>query len=100
MIKQIESLKQLNNNLLRQKGIQLREFELSGKELQRQKQLNTEGVVSDSEFEKYSAAYLQQKRSIEANEVGFINNEMQIKQNEAQITDLQKVKKTIKIPKN
>jgi multidrug resistance efflux pump len=93
LIKQIASLKQLNNNLLRQKDIQLREFELSGKELQRQKQLNTEGVVSDSEFEKYSAAYLQQKRSIEANEVGFINNEMQIKQNEAQITDLQQGKK-------
>jgi multidrug resistance efflux pump len=93
LIKQIESLKQLNNNLLRQKDIQLREFELSGKELQRQKQLNTEGVVSDSEFEKFSAAYLQQKRQIEANEVGFINNEMQIKQNEAQITDLQQGKK-------
>jgi multidrug resistance efflux pump len=93
LLKQIASLKQLNNNLLRQKDIQLREFELSGKELQRQKQLNTEGVVSDSEFEKFSAAYLQQKRAIEANEVGFINNEMQIKQNEAQITDLQQGKK-------
>ena len=88
LAKQIESIKQLNTNLLRQKEIQSREFELAGKELQRQKQLNTEGVVSDSEFEKYSVAYLQQKRQIEANEVGFINNEMQIKQNQAQITDL------------
>jgi multidrug resistance efflux pump len=93
LLKQITSLKQLNNNLLRQKDIQLREFELSGKEFQRQKHLNTEGVVSDSEFEKFSAAYLQQKRAIEANEVNFINNEMQIKQNEAQITDLQQGKK-------
>jgi multidrug resistance efflux pump len=92
LVKQIESLKQLNNNLLRQKDIQLREFELAGKELARQKLLNTEGVVSDSEFEKFSAAYLQQKRQIEANEVGFINNEMQIKQHEAQITDLKQSK--------
>ncbi len=89
---QIESLKQLNNNLLRQKDIHIREFALSEKELARQKQLNTEGVISDSEFEKFSVAYLQQKRQIEANEVGFINNEMQIKQNEAQITDLKQGK--------
>jgi multidrug resistance efflux pump len=85
---QITSLKALNTNLLKQKEIQGHEFELTDKELNRQKQLNTEGVISDSDFEKFNAQYLQQKRQIEANEAAFINNEMQIGQHEAQINDL------------
>jgi multidrug resistance efflux pump len=85
---QIESLKALNDNLLKQKTIQVKEFELTEKELNRQKQLNTEGVVSDSDFEKYKAQYFQQKRQMEANEATFINNQMQIQQIDAQITDL------------
>jgi multidrug resistance efflux pump len=85
---QIVSYKQLHANLLRQKEIQESEFALAEKELVRQKQLHAGGVVSDSEFEKFNAAYLQQKRILEANDQAIINNEMQVKQNEAQITDL------------
>ncbi len=41
--KQIESHKALNINLLKQKEIQLKEFELMEKDMNRQKHLNTEG---------------------------------------------------------
>jgi HlyD family secretion protein len=89
---QIESFKALNINLLKQKDIQSKEFDLTAKELNRQKQLNTEGVISDSDYEKFNAQYLQQKRQIEANEAAFINNQMQIGQHEAQINDLSQSK--------
>ena len=89
---QIESLKALNTNLLKQKEIQTKEFALSEKELNRQKRLNTEGVISDTDFEKFNAQYLQQKRQIEASEASFINNQMQIQQHEAQINDLSQSK--------
>jgi multidrug resistance efflux pump len=82
----------LNTNLLKQKDIQAKEFELTEKELSRQKQLNTEGVISDTDFEKFNAQYLQQKRQIEANEAAFINNDMQAHQHEAQISDLSQSK--------
>lgn len=88
LIRQIESLKQLNINLLKQKDIQAKEFELTEKEFTRQKRLHTEGVISDSELEKFNALYLQQKRQMEANDAAFINNDMQIGQHEAQINDL------------
>ncbi len=48
--------------------------------------------MSDADFEKINAQYLQQKRQIEANEAAFINNQMQIGQQEAQINDLQQNK--------
>ena len=88
LTRQIESLKQLNINLLKQKDIQAKEFELTEKEFTRQKRLHTEGVISDSELEKFNALYLQQKRQIESNDAAFINNDMQIGQHEAQINDL------------
>jgi multidrug resistance efflux pump len=88
LTQQIESLRALNANLMKQKEIQAKEFELNEKELKRQNQLHTEGVISDAEFEKTNTQYYQQKRQIEANEAGLINNNMQIQQHEAQISDL------------
>ncbi len=88
LTQQIESIRALNANLVKQKEIQTKEFELTEKDLKRQNQLHTEGVISDADFEKANTQYLQQKRQIEANEAVFINNEMQIQQNEAQISDL------------
>jgi multidrug efflux pump subunit AcrA (membrane-fusion protein) len=85
---QIEATQQLNNNLLKQKEFQVKEFALSEKELNRQNQLHTEGVISDAEFEKFNSQYLQQKRQLEAIEATFINNQMQIQQHQAQISDL------------
>jgi multidrug resistance efflux pump len=88
LTQQIESLRALNANLMKQKEIQAKEFELNEKELKRQNQLHTEGVISDAEFEKTNTQFYQQKRQIEANEAAFINNNMQIQQHEAQISDL------------
>ena len=89
---QITSIKALNDNLLKQKAIQAKEFELAEKDVNRQKQLHTEGVISDLEFEKFNTQYLQQKRQIEANDAAFINNDMQIQQHNAQINDLSQSK--------
>ena len=88
LTKQITQLKALNDNLLKQKNIQLQELELAEKEMKRQKQLHTEGVTSDADFEKYNTQYFQQHRQMEANNANFINNEMQINQQETQINDL------------
>lgn len=89
---QIASLKALNDNLLKQKAFQTKEFELAEKDLSRQKQLHTEGVISDAEFEKFNTQNLQQKRQIEASDAAFINNDMQIQQHNAQINDLSQSK--------
>jgi multidrug efflux pump subunit AcrA (membrane-fusion protein) len=89
---QITSLKALNENLLKQKAIQAQECTLAEKDLNRQKQLHTEGVISDAEFEKFNTQYLQQKRQIEASDAAFINNDMQIQQHNAQINDLSQSK--------
>jgi multidrug resistance efflux pump len=89
---QITSLKALNENLLNQKAIQAKEFELAEKDLNRQKQLHREGVISDAEFEKFNTQYWQQKRQIEASDAAFINNDMQIQQHNAQINDLSQSK--------
>jgi multidrug resistance efflux pump len=89
---QIASLKALNENLMNQKAIQAKEFELAEKDLNRQKQLHTEGVISDAEFEKFNTQYWQQKRQIEASDAAFINNDMQIQQHNTQINDLSQSK--------
>ncbi len=89
---QITSLKALNTNLLNQQAVQSKEFELAEKDLSRQKQLHTEGGISDLEFEKFNTQYLQQKRQIEASNAAFINNDMQIQQHESQINDLSQSK--------
>jgi multidrug resistance efflux pump len=88
LLKQIETVKALNTNLLKQKEIALKEFELSELELNRQKRLHTEGVISDAEFDKFKMQTFQQKRQLEANETHFINNQIQIGQYEAQINDI------------
>jgi multidrug resistance efflux pump len=92
LTEQIASLKALNDNLLRQKATQTKEFELAEKDLSRQKQLHTEGVISDLEFEKFNTQYLQQRRQIEASDAAFINNAMQIQQHQSQINDLSQSK--------
>ena len=92
LTQQIESLKALNTNLLQQQVIQSKEFELAEKDLSRQKQLHTEGVISDLEFEKFNTQYLQLKRQIEASNAASINNDMQIQQHASQINDLSQSK--------
>jgi multidrug resistance efflux pump len=92
LTEQITSLKALNDNLLTQKATQTKEFELAEKDLSRQKQLHTEGVISDLEFEKFNTQYFQQRRQIEASDAATINNAMQIQQHQSQINDLSQSK--------
>ena len=85
---QIASLQALNQNLVKQKELQIKELALQERDFNRQKRLHTEGVISDLEFEKANSIFLQQGRQIEANEANFINNAMQIQQLTSQISDL------------
>jgi HlyD family secretion protein len=85
---QIAGLQAMNQNLVKQKEIQTKEFALAEHDFNRQKQLHTEGVISDMDFEKFQSQLLQQGRQIEATEATFINNDMQIRQIESQISDL------------
>ena len=85
---QIANNKLLNTNLQNQKDIQAKEFELTEREYTRQKQLHTDGIVSDQDLEKTNAQLLQQKRQIESNEAAFINNNMAQTQSQSQINDL------------
>ena len=89
---QIEGLRAMNQNLMKQKDIQTKEFALAERDFNRQKQLHTEGVISDMDFEKFQAQLLQQSRQIETTEATFINNDMQIRQIESQISDLSQIK--------
>ena len=85
---QIAGLQAMNQNLTKQKEIQIKEFALTERDHNRQKQLHTEGVISDMDFEKFQSQLLQGRRQIETNEAAFIQNDMQIKQIESQINDL------------
>ncbi len=89
---QIDGLQAMNQNLEKQKDIQTKEFVLTEQDFNRQKQLHTEGVISDADFEKSQAQRLQQSRQIAATEATFIQNGMQIKQIESQISDLSQSK--------
>jgi multidrug resistance efflux pump len=89
---QIAHFQALNDNLQKQKAIQEQEFLLTETDLVRQKQLHTEGVISDMDIEKFTTTYLQQKRQIEATQANFLNNQSNIEQQNAQINDLQQGK--------
>lgn len=85
---QIEQLERINTNLSRQKVIQKEEFELSTKEQERQRQLLVQGVISAVEAEKTQTTWLQQKRQIVSSEAAVLQNQMQIKQMQNQIAEL------------
>lgn len=89
---QIEQLRAINANLGKQTGILREEFALAGKEIARQRQLHAGQVISDAEIEKAEAAYLQQKRQLEVSEAANLQNQVQIRQLESQINDLQQGK--------
>ena len=89
---QIEGLRAMNQNLVKQKDIQTKEFALAERDHNRQKQLHTEGVISDMDFEKFESQLLLQRRQIATSEATFIQNDMQIKQIDSQISDLSQAK--------
>lgn len=85
---QIAQMQQINANLARQQAIFQEEFVLATKERDRQAQLHREKIISDTDFEKSEAAWLQQKRQIAATEAGMLQNTLQIRQIEGQIREL------------
>jgi len=89
---QIEQLTHLNANLRKQQTIMRSELALSEKEYRRQQRLRDDGVISDKEFETSEAQFLAQKRQYENTESAFLQNQMQVRQLEGQINDLQQAK--------
>ncbi len=90
--KQIEQLEQINNNLTSQRTILQAEFELNTKERDRQVQMHIEKLVSDMEYEKSEATWLQQKRQLAATEATALQNQLQIRQLDGQISELRQTK--------
>ena len=89
---QIAQLQAINANFDKQKSILDEEFALAGMERQRQKQLHSTRVISDKDYEKTEADYLQKKRQVESSDAATLQNQMQIKQLESQIDELALVK--------
>ena len=98
--KQIEQTHALNANLEKQKAIQNEDFILAGKEISRQRQLHSGQVIADLELEKAERVYLQQKRQLESTEAASLQNQMQIRQIESQINDLQQSKSDNSVDKS
>jgi len=89
---QIAQLGQINSNLSKQQTILQEEFILTTKERDRQAQLHDDKVISDLEYEKSEATWLQQKRQIAAAEAQALQNQLQIRQLEGQINELGQTK--------
>jgi multidrug efflux pump subunit AcrA (membrane-fusion protein) len=85
---QIFQLEQINTNLSLQKEYLSGELALSTRERERQTKLRNEKVISDMEWEKAEALWLQQKRQMTANESALLQNQMQIAQLKSQIAHL------------
>jgi multidrug resistance efflux pump len=92
LLTQIDQLEKINFSLSRQKNLQEEEFRLADKERIRQGQLKNERLISDVDYEKTEMNWLQQKRLIESSEATILQNQMQIKQLQNQIKELQIVK--------
>lgn len=86
---QIEQLQRINEGLLQQKTLQEREIGLAKRDMERQQQLQQEGIISKAELEKSTIQYLAQERQLEGLNANFANNDLQIKQLEGQIFGFQ-----------
>ena len=89
---QIAGLESIGANLQKQMGTMREEFVLATKTYQRQQQLHRDKIIADKEFEASEAQYLSQKRQLESAEAAALQNQMQIKQLQGQINDLQQGK--------
>ncbi len=85
---QIASLQRMNAGLIRQKQIQEEALQLARSEMERQNRLFQDGVISKTEQERASAAYLQQLRQLELIQSSFVSNDMEIKRLEGQSMDM------------
>jgi multidrug resistance efflux pump len=89
---QIEQLRQINARLARQTALLREESVLADKERMRQQRLLQDRVISDAEYEKTQSAWLQQQRQIEGAETGLLQNDLQIRQLESQINELERTR--------
>ena len=90
--KQIDQINALNVSLVKQKLILSEEFVFAEKEINRKRQLHSSKVIADVEIEMAEKTFLQQKRQLESSEAASLQNQMQIRQIESQINDLQQSK--------
>ncbi|MCC6724237.1 MAG: HlyD family efflux transporter periplasmic adaptor subunit [Saprospiraceae bacterium] len=88
---QIEDMLILNKSLFRQEKILKEEVDLSRKNLERDSQLLTTNAISKLEFEKSQSFWLTKRRELEALRSGTSQNNLRIRQMQAQILDLQQV---------
>lgn len=89
---QINHLRAVNENLSRQKDIMENELALAGSEYRRQQRLYADKVISDKEWRQSEAAYLAQQRQVESAAAAILQNEMQIRQTDNQIYELNRSK--------
>jgi len=89
---QINHLRAVNENLSRQKDIMENELALAGSEYRRQQRLYADKVISDKEWRQSEAAYLAQQRQVESAQAAILQNEMQIRQTDNQIYELNRAK--------
>ena len=90
--KEIVHIEKMSGSLLRQNNLLKEEFILSTQERNQQKQLHEQKVISDKEFEKSEAVWLQQKQQIESAEAPVLQNQMQVQQLQNQINELRLTK--------
>ncbi len=89
---QIEGLREVGSNLRKQMMTMQEEYKLTTKLHQRQQKLFWDKVIAEKELDASEAQWLAQKRVLESTESSFLYNDMQIKQYQSQINDLEQEK--------
>lgn len=90
--RQIGHLKVLNESLGKQRKTFETEVDIARRNLERNRSLLKDGMISAQELEQTETAYLQHKRQLESLGAGIINNDIQIGQLEVQILELRQVR--------
>jgi len=86
--KQIENTHLLSEVVKNRKNKFIGEISMIKKDLKRNRQLNKDGIVSDSNLEKIETQFSQHLRQLDAMQSEVINNNMSIEQYKVQILDL------------
>lgn len=85
---QIQYISELNANLKKQQITLSKEVSISEKDLNRNKELHLDKVISNVELEKIETTFLQYKRQLEGIENQVISNNINIEQLQNQITEI------------
>jgi HlyD family secretion protein len=90
---QIKHTHLLSDNLGLQKSKLEQEIIINKKDVDRNRQLNEEGVIPDNDLEKIETQYLQYQRQLDAMESQIVRNDITIEQLNTQILDLSQNRK-------